>query len=220
MLYLAFLIPLFVALIYLFSALAFKTDTVFHGTLWFHLPPLVIAAAPLAWLILKYGRQAVHSNNNFWLYMCFLTPFALIYPWVITGSTAPGYGGFLYFMEWLTKNPNAGPVNIQVFIGILCMISIAFIPSFYAYQALSHKPRTSWLLALFSVGLIAFTPVFIQLDLMLWISGFVDTPTPARNSNGLHGLDLLYGPLLHTTPLLIMSWHVVSTIIKKPANYY
>jgi hypothetical protein len=31
---------------------------------------------------------------------------------------------------------------------------------------------------------------------------------------------LTYGPLLHTAPLAIMSWHVVASLIKKPANYY
>ena len=218
--YISFLIPQFIALIYLLTALAFKTDSVLHNTSWFYLPPLIIVTAPLVWLILKHGLRTVH-NNNFWLYLCFLAPFALLYPWVITsGQTYPGYGGFLYFMEWLTKNPNLGPVNLQVFIGILCLIALATLPSVYAHQALSDKPRTATLLMLFSVCLIAFAPVFIRLDLMLWIRGFASPPPMGRAGGGLYGFDLLYGPLLHTVPLLIMIWHVGSIMIKKPANYY
>ena len=124
MLYFAFLIPLFIALIYLLTALAFKTDEVFYGTFWFDLPPLVLIAAAGIWLYRKFVLRRVLSND-FWLYLCFLAPFALWYPWAITGgATTPGYGGFLYFMQWLSKNPNFGPVNIQVLIGIICMITI------------------------------------------------------------------------------------------------
>jgi hypothetical protein len=218
--YLSYLIPQFVAWLYLLTALAFQTDTVMHGTFWFYLPPLIIVSVPILGLILKHGLHTVHSNN-FLLYLCFLAPFALWYPWVITGGhTYPGYGGFLYFMEWLTKHPNLGPINIQVFIGIICVIALALLPSFYANQALSEKPRAGVLLLLLSLCLIAFAPVFIRLDLMLWITGFTSTPPAERSGGGLYGFDLLYGPLLHTVPLLIMIWHVGSIMVKKPANYY
>ena len=120
-------------------------------------------------------------------------------------------------LQWLTKNPNAGAVNLQVFIGIVCMIAITALPPVYAFHALSEKPRMGRLLLLFSICLIAFMPVFIRLDLMLWISGFGGSSSP---TGGVLGLELAYGPLLHTAPLAIMSWHVVSTLIHKPANYY
>ena len=218
--YISFLIPQFIAWIYLLSALAFQTDSLMHGTIWFYLPPLVITATPILGLILKHGLHAVH-DNNYWLYLCFLGPFAVLYPWVITGAHIyPGYGGFLYFMDWLTKYPNLGPLNIQVLIGMVCVIALAVLPSFYAQQALSDKPRTSVLLLLFSVCLVAFAPVFIRLDLMLWITGFTGAAPELRSGGGLYGFDLLYGPLLHTVPLLIMIWHVSSIMIKKPANYY
>jgi hypothetical protein len=217
MLYFAFLIPLFIALIYLLTALAFKTDSVFYDTFWFDLPPLVLIVASAIWLYRKYVLRMTLSTD-FWLYLCFLAPFALWYPWVITsGPTTPGYGGFLHFMQWLTKNPNAGTVNLQVFIGIVCMIAITALPPVYAFHALSEKPRMGRLLLLFSICLIAFMPVFIRLDLMLWISGFGGSSSP---TGGVLGLELAYGPLLHTAPLAIMSWHVVSTLIHKPANYY
>ncbi|WP_455212060.1 hypothetical protein [Kaarinaea lacus] len=160
-------------------------------------------------------------SNDFWLYLCFLAPFALWYPWVITGgSTDPGYGGILHFMEWLTKNPNVGPVNIQVLIGVICMITITALPPVYAFHALSEKPVMGRLLVLYSICLIAFTPVFIRLDLMLWITGFSDAPQQTGDNEGLYGLDLVYGPLLHTVPVAVMSWHVIATLIKKPDNYY
>jgi hypothetical protein len=219
MLYFAFLIPLFIALIYLLTALAFETDSVFYGTFWFDLPPLVLLIASFIWVYRKYVLRRTLSNE-FWLYLCFLAPFALWYPWVITNASETGYGGFLYLVEWLTKNPNFGAVNLQVLIGIICMITITVLPPVYAFHALSDKPRMSRLLLLFSIGLLAFMPVFIRLDLMLWISGFGGGP-PQLNDNGdVHGVDLTYGPLLHTAPLAIMGWHVVSTLIKKPANYY
>jgi hypothetical protein len=220
MLYFAFLIPLFIALIYLLTALAFKTDSVFYDTFWFDLAPLALVVASIIWLYRKFVLRR-DLSNDFWLYLCFLAPFALWYPWVITsGSTDPGYGGFLYFMEWLTKNPNLGAVNLQVLIGIICMITTTVLPPVYAFHALSDKPHMSRLLLLFSICLIAFMPVFIRLDLMLWITGFGGGSHPAGASEGLHGLDLAYGPLLHTAPMAIMSWHVISALIKKPANYY
>jgi len=218
--YISFLIPQFIAWIYLLTALAFQTDSVFHSTFWFYIPPLIIFTAPVMGLILKHGLHAVR-DNSFWLYLCFLAPFAILYPWVLTGGHSyPGYGGFLYFMEWLTKYPNLGPVNIQVLIGLVCIIAVGILPSFYAYQALSEKPRVANLLLLFSLCLIAFAPVFIRLDLMLWITGFSGNVPAQRSGGGLYGFDLLYGPLLHTTPLLVMIWHVISIMIKKPANYY
>lgn len=218
--YISFLIPQFIAWIYLLTALAFQTDSVLHNTMWFYLPPLIIIITPALGLILKHGLHAVR-DNNFWLYLCFLAPFAVLYPWVITGGHSyPGYGGFLYFMEWLTKHPNLGPINIQVFIGMVCIIALALLPSVYAHQALSDRPRIAMLLLLFSVCLIAFAPVFVRLDLMLWITGLTGHSPVERSGGGLYGLDLLYGPLLHTVPLLIMVWHLVTVMIKKPANYY
>ncbi len=220
MLYFAFLIPLFIALIYLLTALAFKIDSVFYDTFWFDLAPLVLVIASITWLYRKFVLRR-DLSNDFWLYLCFLAPFALWYPWVITsGSMKPGYGGFLYFIEWLTKNPNIGAVNIQVLIGIVCMIIISVLPPVYAFHALSDKPRMSRLLVLFSICLLAFMPVFIRLDLMLWISGLRGSSSATVDNGGVHGLELTYGPLLHTAPLAIMAWHVVSTLIKKPANYY
>jgi hypothetical protein len=218
MLYFAYLIPLFIALIYLLTALAFKTDQVFYGTLWFDLPPALLFIASFIWV---YRKFVLHRNlsSDFWLYLCFLAPFALWYPWVITnGSNDPGYGGFLYFVQWLSKHPNVGPVNIQVLIGMLCMLAISVLPSVYAFHALSDRPRMGRLLVLYSIGLMAFVPVLIRLDLMLWITGF--SGSPSQTGDGLESMALTYGPLLHTAPLAIMSWHVVTSLIKKPANYY
>ena len=219
MLYFALLIPLFIALIYLLTALAFKTDSVFYDTFWFDLPPFVLLSASSIWLYRKYVLRRTLSND-FWMYLCFLAPFALWYPWVITGATEPGYGGVLYFAEWLTKNPNVGAFNLQVLIGMICMITIVVLPPFYAFHALSDKPRMSWLLLLFSISLLAFMPVFMRLDLMLWITGFGGGTSQINANSVIQGMDLLYGPLLHTAPLTIMGWHVVSTLIHKPANYY
>lgn len=219
MVYFAFLIPLFIALIYLLTALAFKTDTVFHGTFWFDLPPLVLIIASFIGLYRKYVLRKTLSNS-FWLYLCFLAPFALWYPWVITGSKNQGYGGILYFMQWVSKHPNFGPFNIQVLIGIFCMIAIAVLPAVYAFHALSDKPRMSRLLLLYSICLIAFMPVFIRLDLMLWITGLSGGTLQTNGSATLHGLSFVYGPLLHTVPLGVMSQHVVAMLIRKPSSYY
>jgi len=216
MIYFALLIPLFIALIYLSTALAFHIDSVFYDTFWFDLPPLVLLIASFIWLYRKFVLRRTLSND-FWLYLCFLAPFALWYPWVITsGATSPGYGGILHFVQWLTKNPNFGPINIQVLIGIICKITIAVLPAFYAFHALSEKPVMSRLLILYSICLIAFMPVFIRLDLMLWIAGFGG----GDESRVISGSDFFYGPLLQTAALAIMSWHVVSALINKPANYY
>lgn len=220
MLYFTFLIPLFVAVIYLFTATAFKTDSVFSGTIFFHLPPLVLTLFPVVWLILKYGLRSNQPSREFWLYMCFLSPFAVIYPWVITsGTPSAGYGGFLYFIEWLTKHPNLGPINIQVLIGTVCVIGIALLPAIYAYQALAEKPELGKLIFYLSLFLLFFAPVFIRLDLMLWLSGWSGEPLSANNGGARQGLALLYGPLLHTAPLFVMIWHVTATIAHKPAHY-
>lgn len=220
MIYFALLIPLFIALIYLLTAVAFKIDSVFYDTFWFDLPPLVLVTASFIWIYRKFVLRRTLSSD-FWLYLCFLAPFALWYPWVITGgSTDPGYGGVLHFMTWLTKNPNFGSVNLQVLIGIVCMIAITVLPPVYAFHALSDKPHMGRLLVIYSICLIAFMPVLVRLDLMLWVTGFSDSTPQSGESESLYGLDYVYGPLLHTAPIAIMSWHVVSTLIKKPDNYY
>jgi len=222
MIYFALLIPLFTALIYLLTALAFKVDTVFYGSFWFDLPPLVLVVSSFLWLYRKYVLRR-ELSTDFWLHLCFLAPFALWYPWVITrgsGGGNAGFGGFLYFVEWLSKHPNFAGVNIQVLIGLACMLAVSLLPAIYAFHALSEKPRMGMLLTIYSVCLIAFMPVFIRLDLMLWISGFSGAELQNSAQIAVHGLELAYGPLLHTAAISVMSWHVVSTLINKPANYY
>ncbi|WP_455204984.1 hypothetical protein, partial [Kaarinaea lacus] len=107
MLYFLCLTPVFLAVIYLISALAFNSDSVFSGTVLYHLPPLILALFPFAWFAVKYRFHFFQLRENFWLYLCFLAPLAVIYPWVITsGPPASGSGGYLFFAHWLTKYPN------------------------------------------------------------------------------------------------------------------
>lgn len=219
MLYFLFLIPVFISSIFLFSALAFQSDDIFYNTLLFHLPPLILVLMPIAWLVLKYGMKREDLPQHFWLYLCFLAPFAVMYPWVVSnGSALGGLGGILYFMEWLTKNPNFGTINLEVLTGIVCVISIAFFPAIFAYKALEDKPNVSILMLLFIGNLIMFVPVFIRLDLMLWVTGLNSDNIPADST--IHGLGVVYGPLLHTVPLVIMISYILYITFRKPSHSY
>jgi hypothetical protein len=162
---------------------------------------------------MKYGmRQKNLLPQDYWLYLCFLAPFAVIYPWVITsGPPMGGYGGVVFFTHWLTKYPNFGPVNIEVLIGMVCVIGVALLPALFANTATNQRPNPLVLLMLFVVNLIMFVPVFIRLDLNLWITGLLG------QTGNIEGL---YGPALHTAPFMVMTWYAIKLLIRKPASGY
>ena len=92
---------------------------------------------------------------------CFLAPTSVLGPW----HAGLGLGGFEFFLVWLTKYPDQGPVNLEVLLGILCVLGAGAMPVVFGlYGGLSSRPK-GWVLGLiFLCGLIPYIPVVVVLD--------------------------------------------------------
>jgi hypothetical protein len=150
----------------------------------------IIGSAVLFWL--SHQRQAQSSGYRAAasLIPCFLAPLALLYPWTIAPSHLGGigWGGARFFLHWLTKYPNFGPVNIEVFVGIAAMLCLGFLPVIFGVLALG-KYRIMFLISLACVIWIAYVPIIIRLDLNLVLAGLYGT-------TGQSLLFLIYGPII------------------------
>ncbi|MDH5327557.1 MAG: hypothetical protein OEZ68_01455 [Gammaproteobacteria bacterium] len=202
MIQLLFVTPLFIAVIYLITALIYRVDNVFAGTVFFHLPPLLMLFIPAVYVLQRLGMLQLRLPSNLWLYSAFLAPLALLYSWVMAGQplTAQGY---LFFMDWLSRDPNVGPLNFQVLFAISCMLGGAFLPSLFALRALSSIDIRG-LLILFFINIVVFIPVFVKMDLLLWYAAFSSHPNTS--------LSLAYGPLLRTGSLFCCGLFIIGRL--------
>lgn len=204
MIHLLFLTPLFVAFIFLVTALVYQVNNIFSGTVFYHLPPLILFLIPLLWLLSREKLIRFQVPANSWMYIGFLAPFAIIYPWIMAGEPLSGQG-YLFFMDWLGREPNFGPFNFQVFFAIFCIISGAIIPSLFMFRALNSIAMRP-LLILFFINIVVFIPVFFKMDLLLWYYALVSPP--GINSS----VSLLYGPLLRTASLFCCAIHIINRL--------
>ncbi len=123
---------------------------------------------------------------------CCLAPLAILGAWTV--APGPGYGGFGYFLHWLTKYPNFGPINIEVLIGILCVLLSSLLPAAFASYAITQRPRRLLVLALVALELACLVAVIINLDFAMLFWGFTVIRSPT----------LFVGPVLRLAGALAM----------------
>lgn len=151
------------------------------------------------------------------LALCGWAPLAVIPPWALTsGKIWIGYGGFGYFLSWLTKYPNLGPVNYEVLLGILCMLGACFLPWLFAILAVGNwlTVRRAWVLL--ALQLIAFVPWLIEIDAgiliyvplrLLMLFG----PEPAENISLSLELQMFLGAGIRLSATAAMLWMTVGS---------
>lgn len=204
MIYFLFYTPLFIATLYLITAFVYQVGNAFEQSLLYHLPPLILLLIPLLWFLSQRRLIQWRLEDNAWIYVGFVAPLAVIYPWVMAMEPLAGQG-YLFFMQWLGKEPNFGPVNFQVFFAIFCILSGSLIPALFALRAVLSIDIRS-LLLLFLINVVVFIPVFFKMDLLLWYHALVSQP-------GVEGsLSLLYGPLLRTTSLFCCGLYLIQRL--------
>ena len=125
---------------------------------------------------------------------CALAPLAVLSAW--TTAPGPGYGGWGFFLHWLTKYPNFGLINIEVFLGIVCVLLSSLIPAVFAGYAITQHPRRLSVLALLALELACLVAVAINLDV-----GFL-----------FCGVGLLMGPTLFAGPVFRLAGAVAMSV--------
>ena len=135
---------------------------------------------------------------------CVLAPLAVLSVWTL--APGPGYGGWGFFLHWLTKYPNFGPINIEVFLGIVCVLLSSFLPAVFAGYAITQRPRRLAVLTLLALELACLVAVIINLDLGLLFWGF-----------GLFmGPTLFAGPVFRLAGAVAMSVAAARICLRKP----
>lgn len=96
-----------------------------------------------------------------------IAPLLLAYPWSLEPSLF-GFQtvGFRYFLLWLTKYPNLGPIHGEVAAGIGCVVLSSFLPCIFAilvWRGTLSKPA-AWVFV--GLQLLAYVPWFVHIDLV------------------------------------------------------
>jgi hypothetical protein len=102
--------------------------------------------------------MALHFSTRRLLHVafCILSPLGLLFPWVVFGGVQ-AYD----WVEWLTKYPDFGPINLEVGLGILCMLVCSLLPfGFGMYYIFGKVLRRNILVMLLVAELVFFLPVF------------------------------------------------------------
>jgi hypothetical protein len=103
---------------------------------------------------------------------CWLAPLAILNAWTLAPGFPYAYGGYGFFLHWLTKYPNFGPINLEVFLGIVCVLLSSLLPAVFASYAITQRPRRLAVLALVALELPCLVAVIINLDFGLLLAGF------------------------------------------------
>lgn len=179
------LLPLCISIAYLLLSIPFRMTGYHVDTSPFIYVPAVLAII-VPMLMVSAARIKNDLKNQFsmmaLLSPCFLAPLAVIYPWaVVPGNLGVGLAGFQFFLVWLNKYPNAGPVNIQVMLGIICVILACWLPTLFAFiYSVQSRTLNRKLVILCGAQIVIMVPIIINLDFgLLWcgiigFSGFGD----------------------------------------------
>ena len=159
------ILPCLLSCAYLLGdALNQRTEYYINTTIIPELLLIIIAAVVVFYLL----YAIIKRDNKYIIYCCLsicsLTPFSAMYPWVISpGHLGIGFGGFNFFIEWLTKYPDFWKINIEVLIGIICFITASFVPGIFSCIYVRKKSRG--ILALLAiVEIVFYAPVLVKLD--------------------------------------------------------
>jgi hypothetical protein len=185
--------PLFLSCIYIVSStfnheIEYIINTSVFPILFSFVFIIVLLASLTIGLITRNVRYIQIGFNT----ICALTPLSLIYPWVAApGNIGIGYGGYVFFLDWLLKYPNFANINIEVFIGLLCVLLSSSIPAIYCYLYVSKKRYQKVLLLLVFIEIAAYLPVLIKLDWLLFLSGIAIRDVSVLNGPSLRFLSFL-----------------------------
>ena len=139
---------------------------------------LYLVSPALGWMLAREsGDPKKHHGWRWFRVLCLLSPLAVIPPWTITsGKIGIGLGNFGYFVDWLTKYPNLGPVNYKILLGIGCVLGASTVPATFAlYASRLREPRQRVCGAFLLAQLLVYVPVLIHLDSGLLLYGFMVT---------------------------------------------
>jgi hypothetical protein len=171
---------------------------------------LIIAmlAVVLSFLLCAIIKRDVKYCIYCCLSICSLTPFSVLYPWVISpGHLGIGFGGFNFFIEWLTKYPNLFKVNIEVLMGMVCFITASLVPGIFSYTYIGNKNRMI-LVLIAIIEVVFYAPVLVKLDfpfLFIVAMNIIDTISP------IGYFVSFFGPVLRLVSCVII---IALTIMK------
>jgi len=157
--------------IFLLFPIIYSTLFVFHlvpeyfnHILLGYLLPFLLATLSILLFVLSLRHKI--SIYYMLLLPCFFSMFYFTGHWYF--GNAPfgiGLGGFFFFLHWLTKYPNFGPINYEIALGMICIFLNHFLPLLFIFIILIFKNRKSILLLIILIlDLIAYLPVIIKLD--------------------------------------------------------
>jgi hypothetical protein len=128
--------------------------------------PLVLAffGGPLFGGVREAGRAGA-ARRMALVSPCVLAPLAVTYAWTL--APAPlgiGIGGYRFFLHWLTKYPNLGCINQEVFLGIGCVILCSFLPAPFAACAVARPPKRTAAIGILIAEYLTYGAVLVVLD--------------------------------------------------------
>ena len=92
----------------------------------------------LAWIFARQSAEPKRYYGVLWLQtLCLLSPLVVVPAWTTTAGPLPGVGlaNFGFFVGWLTRYPNLGPINYEVLLGIVCVLGTAILPALFGLCA-------------------------------------------------------------------------------------
>lgn len=129
--------------------------------------PLVVLPAAIVLFGASFSLRSAGLRLAAPLLLCSAAPLALLYPWAVAPGVPPGaFVELPYFLGWLTRYPNLGPVNIEVLAGIGALLATAYLPVVVGAAVLLQAPRRS-VQGVAILALVAYVPVLTRLDIEL-----------------------------------------------------
>lgn len=172
---------------------------------WWVIPlPLLLTVAGVIW-----GRRRESRGVLLRLAPLWMAPLTLVFPWVTTPGLGYGsysQGGFAFFLGWLRRYPSLGPFNLDVLLGILCVIACAGVPLAYALHTLARgAPLRRLTRVLYLLVLVPpYGAVIVYLDAMTLLTA------AGQASSRIAGLDLAGGALLRLMAFLALLAEVLT----------
>jgi len=196
------LLPLVVAFAFLVHEAATGIGVVNAVTYWTIYLELLVPIALVLWKLRASNDDPLGTAQLALLCPCFLAPLSIVYPWTVAPThLGVGYGGFTFFLRWLTKYPNLGPVNYEVLLGMLCVLGSSSMPVLFAAYTLYRKAPTIAVSAfILLASLVPFVPAFVRLDLDLVRMGLAGAPSLVSYDRVPLAF-ALYGPLMRSLAL-------------------
>ena len=127
------------------------------------IPIIITISLMITFIILSLF---IKKENYFFVKLAMLiplimAPFSILGHWSIWESNS----GITFFLKWLTKYPNFGPINYEVLLGIICIVMCSVIPVVFAFYFLRVKKCKSVnLIIIILLDLLFYIPVIIRLD--------------------------------------------------------